>query len=54
MKNFSSKKLAALLLFWGCCLSASAQYTFTGQLRTRTELRDGFGNLPNKDKLSPM
>lgn len=25
---------------------AQAQFTFLGQLRTRTELRDGFGNLP--------
>ena len=46
MKIFYKSKLCLLLLA-GLCLSSAtkAQITLTGQLRTRTEVRDGLGNL---------
>ena len=46
LKNLKKKYFMAVIL---CCnlvvFSAQAQFTFTGQLRTRTEVRDGLGNL---------
>ena len=45
-KKLKSKllKFGMLLCFLNAC-SANAQFTLTGQLRTRTEIRHGFGNL---------
>jgi len=46
--SFCRRLLGGLI---GCCLSvpvAQAQLSLTGQLRTRTELRDGQGTLPAK------
>jgi hypothetical protein len=46
LKNLKKKYFMAVIL---CCtlaaFTAQGQFTFTGQLRTRTELRDGLGNL---------
>ena len=48
MTNHSIKLVLFLVFNLVVCIQVSAQLTFTGQLRTRTELRDGFGNLPTK------
>jgi hypothetical protein len=49
MLKYMNKKHYQLLFFFffSFCISAelSAQFTLTGQLRTRTEYRDGLGNL---------
>ena len=43
-KNFKKNCFAAILLV--CSISTvKAQFTLTGQLRTRTEIRNGLGNL---------
>ncbi|RDC61487.1 alginate export family protein [Adhaeribacter pallidiroseus] len=42
------KKIYLILFLALFAYKAQAQFTLSGQLRTRTELRDGFGNLPNK------
>lgn len=47
-KNVSNQHIIALLLLFSSCFltrSASAQFSLTGQLRTRGELRDGYGTL---------
>jgi hypothetical protein len=52
MKKFNISKLA-LILFLSICtqLSLKAQFTLQGQVRTRTEIRNGLGNLvPNDSK----
>src|SRR3954466_15615811 len=46
LKNLKKSYFMVVIL---CCnlaaFNAQAQFTFTGQLRTRTEVRDGLGNL---------
>lgn len=51
VKNFKKSCLATMLV---CCItfSTKAQFTLTGQLRTRTEIRNGLGNLVLKDSKS--
>ncbi len=52
MKKFDTLKLA-LILFLSVFthINAKAQFTLTRQLRTRTEVRNGLGNLvPNDSK----
>ncbi|MDB5014912.1 MAG: hypothetical protein JWQ25_3114, partial [Daejeonella sp.] len=52
-KVFIKWSATCLLTFCGICftLQSQAQFTLTGQLRTRTEVRDGLGNLvPNEAK----
>lgn len=48
MPKIYAKIYPVLIGYFLAGSQAVAQYTFTGQLRTRTELRDGFGNLPNQ------
>ncbi|MDP4265153.1 MAG: alginate export family protein [Bacteroidota bacterium] len=43
-----SHSFLVMLLFLSGCLSAKAQLSLSGQLRTRTEYRDGLGTLPSK------
>lgn len=49
MKNKYVFRLLGLVGGLAGTISAQAQLTLTGQLRTRTELRDGYGNLLPKD-----
>lgn len=53
MKNFHISKLA-LFLFLSICtqFTTKAQFTLQGQLRTRTEVRNGLGNLVPTDSKS--
>ena len=53
MKIFDTLKLA-LLLFLSVCtqITSKAQFTLQGQLRTRTEIRNGLGNLVPTDSKS--
>ncbi len=53
MKNFHISKLA-LFLFLSICtqFTMKAQFTLTGQVRTRTEIRNGLGNLVPTDSKS--
>jgi hypothetical protein len=46
-KKLHSQLLVGLVLLW-CCSTAQAQFSLTGQLRTRSELRDGQGTLSGK------
>lgn len=48
MKKFLLATLTAFIFFFGKPFSSNAQFSLTGQLRTRTELRNGYGTL-NKD-----
>jgi len=46
LKNLKTKHLLPVLLVCGLApFSAQSQFTLSGQLRTRTEIRDGLGNL---------
>jgi hypothetical protein len=50
LKNY---RLFAIIIFFGCCnaFTVKAQFSLTGQLRTRAEDRNGYGNLvPNDAK----
>ena len=52
MKKFNKNKIIFPLLFATLAFQASAQMTLTGQVRTRTEVRNGLGNLVLKDAKS--
>jgi hypothetical protein len=54
MYRNSGIALVAILLFFSsfCAQSVEAQFSFTGQLRTRTEIRNGLGNLALKGSKS--
>lgn len=49
MTRFFSRFALLWLLFVAAHSTVTAQYSLVGQLRTRTELRDGFGNLAPKN-----
>lgn len=48
-KLLFSKKLWLFILIFSYTFSADAQMSLVGQVRTRTEVRDGLGNLAPKD-----
>ncbi|MDO1446752.1 alginate export family protein [Rhodocytophaga aerolata] len=47
-KKLHSQLLVGLVFLLLCCSSVQAQFSLTGQLRTRSELRDGQGTLSGK------
>lgn len=52
MKIQLSKNIFAVILLFSFITNAKAQFSLVGQVRTRTEIRDGLGNLVPKDAKS--